>query len=110
MLNELNKNHMTGGVDNNGADSFYDLGDAWDRPNFPVKPIKVFATFEIKNLHIIHDRLPFSIVCFSASASSRFGQRHKNERKQQQFGQCVQQLQQLPPATSTSLVVYDTRI
>ena len=40
MLNELNKNHM-GGVDNLASDTFYDVGDAWDRPTFPSKPIKV---------------------------------------------------------------------
>lgn len=43
MLNELNKNHMSG-VENTGGDSFYndDVGDAWDhRTNFPTKPIKV---------------------------------------------------------------------
>ena len=50
MLNELNKNHMSG-VDNQGGDdAFYDLGDAWDRPmpsNFPTKPIKVNRTDRI---------------------------------------------------------------
>lgn len=43
MLNELNKNHMSG-VENTGGDSYYndDVGDAWDpRTNFPTKPIKV---------------------------------------------------------------------
>lgn len=41
MLNELNKNHMTG-ADNGSGDSFYDVGDAWDhRTAFPTKPIKV---------------------------------------------------------------------
>lgn len=40
MLNELNKNHMSG-VDNLGNDAFYDVGDAWDPPTFPSKPVKV---------------------------------------------------------------------
>lgn len=40
MLNELNKNHMSG-VDNLGNDAFYDVGDAWDPPTFPSKPTKV---------------------------------------------------------------------
>ncbi len=47
MLNELNKNHM-GGVDNLASESFYDLGDAWDRPKSSVysanhleRPMKV---------------------------------------------------------------------
>ena len=40
MLHELNKNHM-GGVDNLGNDAFYDVGDAWDPPTFPSKPVKV---------------------------------------------------------------------
>lgn len=45
MLNELNKNHISV-VENNAAnDSFYDIGDAWDHPNFPTKPIQACHSF-----------------------------------------------------------------
>ena len=78
MLNELNKNHMSG-VDNNGADSFYDLGDAWDRPNFPVKPIKV----SINNLHY-SENSKIELISFFlnlASATAGLCQRHQDERQ-----------------------------
>ena len=37
MLNELNKDHM-GGVDNYGADDFYNVDDAWNDTKQPIKP------------------------------------------------------------------------
>lgn len=36
MLNELNKDHM-GGVDNYGADDFYNLDDTWNDTKPPIK-------------------------------------------------------------------------
>lgn len=58
MLNELNKNHMSG-VDNHGGDdAFYDLGDAWDRPsNFPTKPLKVYKCNTICTLVQLHKEI-----------------------------------------------------
>lgn len=39
MINELNKNHM-GGIDNYGAEDFYNLDD-WNDRAFETKPKKV---------------------------------------------------------------------
>ena len=63
MLNELNKNHMSG-MENTGADTFYndDMGDAWDhRTNFPTKPIKVITRFQT---HFIPVRIQYKKIFF----------------------------------------------
>lgn len=42
MLNELNKNHMSGGIDNYAADDLYNMEDVWNEKVYDAKlPKKV---------------------------------------------------------------------
>jgi len=45
MLNELNKNHM-GGMDNYGADDFYNMEDVWSDNHYEQKPQKKVCMHE----------------------------------------------------------------
>ncbi|XP_055373027.1 putative mediator of RNA polymerase II transcription subunit 26, partial [Condylostylus longicornis] len=54
MLNELNKNHM-GGIDNYGAEDFYNVQDTWNENKQPIKPKRLSTTAHGNNQTNIYD-------------------------------------------------------